>query len=419
MKKSKLQPNNDKFFHSIVENSHDCILIIGNNFKIIYANDEAVRLTGYTQEELIGKDGRKLVADENRVLVADRHLRRLKGEKVPPRYEFRIICKNGEKRDVEIKSALFLGPDGERCIIAQLLNITDLKRTENERKLYEERLSALNLLSGKLNAATNVCEVCELTMNAMEKILGFEHAEFLLKEKGLLRVAYYRGYPDPVACLPLKGKGKRRGITIKAAQKRIPIVVSDVNRDKDYVKVIKDTKSELAVPIIVEGKVFGVLNVESTKADAFGEKDVKLLQILAADAAITIGNILKRDEIRKRNSNLALLLKTSAELIPSTTLRNSLQVIIQVIKECGWQRIVLFVSDGNIKTVKPEDIITAGFTKKEQSLTNKLLEQIIQKCFGPGYSQFKIGEFYFIPRCASRYRKNGRKTLCSQQAITC
>ena len=409
MKKPEAQSNNEKFFRSVVENSHDCILIIGDNYKIIYANDEAVRLTGYSQEELVGQDGRKLVADENKVLVTDRHLRRLKGEKVPSRYEFRIVCKNGEKRDVEIKSALFLGPDGERCIIAQLLNITDLKRTENERKLYEERLSALNLHSGRLNAATNVGEVCELTMNAMEKILGFEHAEFLLKEKGLLRVAYYRGYPDPVACLPLKEKGKRRGITIKAAQKRIPIVVSDVDKDKDYVKVIKDTKSELAVPVIVEGEVFGVLNVESTKAAAFDEKDVKLLEILAADAAITIGNILKREEIKKRNSNLALLLKTSAELIHSTSVNNCLQVIVHAIRECGWQRVVLFVSDGNMETVKPEDIITAGFTEKEQSLIDKLLGQIIQKCFGLEYARFKIGEFYFLPWRASRRRKNGSK----------
>ncbi len=388
--------NSEKLFRSIVENSHDCILIVDGNSKIIYVNEEAVRLTGYSQKELVGQDGRKLLAEETKSLVLDRNQRRLKGENVPQRYEFLIKRKDGEKRAVEIKSTLFLGSDGEKRIIAQLLNIADLKKAENAKKQYEERLSALNSYSSRLNAATAVREVCELTLDAMEKILGFQHAEFLLKENELLRVFSYRGYPDPVNCLPLKKTGNRKGITIKAAQKRAPVLVSDVRKNKDYVKVIKGVKSELAVPIMVDDEVFAVLNVESKKAAAFDEKDLISLEILAANASVAIGNILKREEVKKRNGSLALLLQNSADLIHSTCLRDCLQLIVNAVKECGWKQVVLFVNEGNTETVESGDVITAGFADKERLLISKLLGQIIEKCFGPDYAQFMLGEFYLL-----------------------
>ena len=301
------------------------------------------------------------------------------------------------------------------------VDITKQKRMESERKLYEERLSALNSYSGKLNASVNVNEVYRLTLNAMLQILGFECTEFLINDKGRLRTFYRLGYPDAINVdLPLNGKGKHRGVTVRAAQKRTPIVVSNVEKNENYIALIKEMKSELAVPVIVEDKVFGVLNVESTREAAFDEKDVKLVQILAANAAVAISNILKRDEIEKGNSSLALLLKTSAELIHSTDPRLCLRVMVDAIRGCGWNQVVLSTKVDDIGTMKPEDIITAGLTEKEQeSWVNKLSERVWKKSFGGEYTRFKIGEFYFLPCHDPWVRKNfAEKHVVSKSSPT-
>ncbi len=267
-----------------------------------------------------------------------------------------------------------------------------------ERKQYAERLTALNSYSGKLNSAVDIGEVFRLTLEAMQEILGFECTEFLINDKGRLRTFCRLGYPNADKVdLPINGTGERRGVTVEAARKRTPQLVSDVAVNKDYVAIVEETKSELAVPVIVEGKVFGVLNVESEKTAAFSERDSKLLQILAANAAIATSNVLKREEIRRRNSTLALLLKNSAELIHSSDLKLCLRAMVNAIRECGWRQVVLS-SNTSTARLKSEDMISAGVKTQERKMwIDRLSSTIWKKNAAEDYARFKIGEFYFFP----------------------
>jgi len=262
----------------------------------------------------------------------------------------------------------------------------------------EERLSALNFYGGKLNTASNLQQVYELTLDAAEQILGFEYTSFLVVEKDNLQVVAHRGYTAPLSFkLPLDGS--KKGITVKAANTRKPILVSDVEKDGDYVEGASGIQSELAVPIETEDKVLGVLNIESTKLDAFDESDATLLQILASHTATAISNIEKRQEIEKRSSQLASLMKSSAEMIRSTDLRQRLEKIAEAIRELGWQRAVISVRDENLDIVRPEDIVTAGLTPEETEFlwTNRQPGEVWRERFGPEFERFKIGEFYHLP----------------------
>lgn len=297
------------------------------------------------------------------------------------------------------------------------MDITDHKRIENERKLYAERLSALDSYSCRLNAAVDVDGICRLTLEAMRKILGFECTEFLINRKGRLQTFCRLGYPEVMRVdLPLNVKGKRGGVTVRAAVERMPIVVSDVKKNEDYIPIVKEMKSELAVPVMVEDGVFGVLNVESRKPKAFDEKDVKLLQILSANAAVAISNILKREAIRKGNNSLALLLQTSAKLVHSSDPSDFLRVMVDAIRECGWNQVVLSTNvDDEQKTVKPEDIIAAGVTKKEaKSWINKISRRDWKKFSEQDYARFRISEFYFFPWYDPLVRANWAESCVSE-----
>jgi len=67
-----------------------------------------------------------------------------------------------------------------------------------------------------------------------------------------------------------------------------PLVVSDVERDERYVMINPTTRSELAVPLVTENQVIGVLNLESTRVGAFSEDDVYLLTAVARQVADSI-----------------------------------------------------------------------------------------------------------------------------------
>ncbi|MCP4416623.1 MAG: GAF domain-containing protein, partial [Chloroflexi bacterium] len=67
-------------------------------------------------------------------------------------------------------------------------------------------------------------------------------------------------------------------------------LVKNVDEDPDYLSSHEATRSELAVPIMLEKEVVGVINVEHSEYDAFDDDNTQALEALAAQAAIALQN---------------------------------------------------------------------------------------------------------------------------------
>jgi len=277
-----------------------------------------------------------------------------------------------------------------------------VKERTTELMKEEKRSRALGLHSAKLNAAKTLDEVYEQTLDAMEKTLGFSHASFLIVQNGKLRLGPQRGYETPLDFeLPLDcSKG---GVTVRAAVTRKTLLLPDVSKDKGYVRgsglTAPTARSELAVPVIAEDRVLGVLNVESEKLAGFGERDAALLDVLASHAATAIINIMQRNELEKRNVQQGSLMKSSAEMIHSVDIHQRLQAILDAIRGLGWGRVVLSLTDENFNILKPEDIVGSGLTQEEKFYLweHRKPGTVWIERFGPQFERFKIGEFYYLP----------------------
>jgi len=295
----------EKLYRCVVDNSHGGLLIVNDKFKFIYVNDELSNILGYRKDEIIGQDFRKFLDEESIPLVVNRYLRRQRGEKVPSRYEFKIVRKDGEKRIVEIRSMAVPNRQGKMLTVAQILDIT-------ERRRFEERLSTLNRYGQNLSMAKSMKEIYKLTLEAMEKILGFEFSDIFIIEGGMLRLKGHKGYSN-VSTLDLQLNG-RRGVTVKVAKLGKSILIPDVRKEENYIESAENIRSELAVPMKIGDKVIGVLNVESKRLNAFDENDKKLLEILASHAAIAITNLKKQQTLSALNEYAQNLNK--AEKLP-------------------------------------------------------------------------------------------------------
>ena len=170
-------------YRAIVENSHAGILVVGEDYKFSYVNDTLCNMLGYTREELIGHDFREFLDEGSRKLVADRYVRRQRGEDVPPRYEFNVVRKDGEKRCVEISSAVMKDSKGNMMTISQLLDITERKKAEEER---------LRLATGVYQAAEEIIITdtdgnIQYVNPAFEKITGYSRDEVIGKNPRILK----------------------------------------------------------------------------------------------------------------------------------------------------------------------------------------------------------------------------------------
>ena len=87
----------------------------------------------------------------------------------------------------------------------------------------------------------------------------------------------YAGKPSPHTRIPLG-----RGICGAAASEKASIIVDDVNADPRYLACSLETRSEIVVPIMLDGEVLGELDIDSDARAAFTDADRALLERVAA-----------------------------------------------------------------------------------------------------------------------------------------
>jgi PAS domain S-box-containing protein len=283
-KGEELLRESEERFRGLFEGIQDPVgIFVGREGCLIDYNTAFKKLSGYTDEELNGKVFLDFVHPDDHAMVLEKYQTKYSEEELPLVYEIRGLNKKGESIPLELSVSTYKKK-------GRVIGIEVIHRDIAGRKRYEERLSALNTYSRDLNMAENREEIYRLTLDAMQKVLGFEYADFFMVDKSLLCIADQRGYPEPFP-LELPLDGSKKGISIKAVKTGNSIVVHDVRKNMDFVEGLPGILSELAVPIKDGQKTFGVLNVESRKLNAFDEKDLELLEILASHAATAISNL--------------------------------------------------------------------------------------------------------------------------------
>jgi len=275
----EIRESQEKFRRLFLHNP-EAAVYLDSDFCILEVNPRFSKLFGYSLDETKGRRLLELIVPENKKEEGEMLDRQAK--KAYTYHDTVRKRKDGTLVPVSISAAPINVGD-------QTMGYVGLYRDITEAKRYEGSLSALNAYSRDLNMAKSMEEICELTLDAAEKTLGFEFADFLIIEGNVLRVVDNRGRPGDLSIeLPLDGD---RGITVKAAKTGKPILVPDISKEEAYIEFGADILSELGVPIKIGDRVLGVLNVESKRLNAFNEKDQELLEILASHAATAISNL--------------------------------------------------------------------------------------------------------------------------------
>lgn len=100
-------------YRSAIESSPEALAIIDNAYCFTFANQEFARLTGYTRDELIGMDFRKLIAPEQVPVMEDYYLRRQRGEAISQQYNrVTILTAQGTHKDLEMDTSVWWDENG-------------------------------------------------------------------------------------------------------------------------------------------------------------------------------------------------------------------------------------------------------------------------------------------------------------------
>src|SRR5271169_4295476 len=150
---------------------------------------------------------------------------------------------------------------------------------ENARLFQQVKAQAdtLLLLSEVGRETGSILDVEELLRRAAEqtkRVIDYQILSIMLYDEEqkvfLHRVDVKHGHQ-------VQGKlrvAASEGIVGAAATRKEPVLVPDVTADPRYVMVNPETRSELAIPMIHQGKVIGVLDLESPQLNYFTEEHV-------------------------------------------------------------------------------------------------------------------------------------------------
>lgn len=198
-------------------------------------------------------------------------------------------------------------------------DLADLKRRH-------ARLELLYQVSNVIHSTLEPEAALKLILREAIRLTGASSGSVVLinPTNGFLEIQAAEGLPAGAAALKLR---VGEGITGSVARAGEPARVGDVTADRRYVMVHPGVKSELAVPLEVQGEVRGVLNVDSDRREAFSGSDQELLQALAIEAARVIHNTWLYEQLRLKAQLFESLVSVGQVINSTLNMDDALKVI--------------------------------------------------------------------------------------------
>lgn len=163
---------------------------------------------------------------------------------------------------------LVLGLPAYFCGMAEDLTIL---QSADKAAQYQSLLPQIEaLIHGETDLTANLANICA----ALKEQFKWFWVGFYLEKNNQLVLGPFQG---PVACTRI-GLGK--GVCGAAWEQEKTLVIPDVEAFPGHIACSSLSRSEIVVPLLHEGKVVGVLDVDSEELDQFDDTDAKYLEQL-------------------------------------------------------------------------------------------------------------------------------------------
>jgi len=245
---------------------------------------------------------------------------------------------------------------------------------ETERRALEKEV--LLEVAKTFSAPLDLDEVIEAIFKSLRQVVNYDAAAIYLVNRSslALELVSQTGYPPGADDAFRLQVGQ--GIVGWVAKTGDSLIVPDVKRDPRYVAARPQTRSELAAPLIVEGRTIGVFNLENDLDDAYHEGHLELVSAFASQAAVAIERgrltreLLERRRLEKelaiaRDIQLSFLPKRDPE-VPGFDLAGTAQTHDEVggdyfdFIRVSETRLGIAIADVSGKGI-PAALIMAGF----------------------------------------------------------
>ena len=301
-----------KQLDAIVDNSSLGIALSHSDGKFIKTNAALENLLEYSKEELLDLTIKDVSLKEDEVITND-HLQKL-NEGTIDKFTINKKYKSKQGKVIWAKTSVAAVRNPNNSIRYRVALVEDISEELKKGALLE----ALNNLMSSILGKTDIYEIAwEITKNTIG-LLGFEDCVIYLLNEDKNELNQIAAYGEKLlGKLSVKNKitiplGK--GIVGTVAENGIPEIIGDTSKDSRYIIDDKRRYSEIAVPIIADNEIIGVIDSEHSSKNFFTNDHLKTLQTIASLAATQLKNALSlklKEKAEKEKGVLLVDLKKS------------------------------------------------------------------------------------------------------------
>jgi PAS domain S-box-containing protein len=279
----------ERYYGSLFEDIAAVICTVNSKGIITYTNKHVEKISGYTVKELVGKRFFNIIAPESRNKVKEEFRKLKMGRKMKP-YELTIFDKKGAHIYLKVSASPIKHNGRVIGMLGVATDITEHKSNVNYLSKMVKELSLICEISKELTSIVDVDILFSKILMHLSKTFGYERTGILMIDEITNELSIHattKPFPKWRTAKKIK---LGQGITGHAAKTGKYCLANDVTKNPKYMPLDKKTKSEIAVPLKLGEKIIGVINIESYKKNTFDDDDIRILTLIANQAAIAIEN---------------------------------------------------------------------------------------------------------------------------------
>jgi len=228
-------------------------------------------------------------------------------DRTPYEIEHRISMRDGRIKHVQERCETFYDADGRHLrSVGTVQDITDRKSIEQMLQRQLKVMTALSDIGMAISSSLDVRVTLNILLERLVSQLGVDAADMLIFDPDTLHLNWAASVGFRTPSIRLSSVRLGKGHAGRAAYERRTIIVRDLGDTLTRALREEDFKSCVAVPLIAQGKVKGVLEIfHRSPLEPSGEW-LSFLELMSAQAAIAIDNATMFESLQKSNMELTL-----------------------------------------------------------------------------------------------------------------
>jgi PAS domain S-box-containing protein len=346
-----------------VDQAPAAILWIRPDGSFYSVNDTACELLGYSRAEFLALPSMSKIDPNMIPSVWAFHWRKVKQEK---RFIIETEYRTSSGRLIPMEvTANYLQYGDQEFNYVFARDISERKQAELMRERFTVQLRTAAEISEQVGAILDPDDLLNAVIPLMKDRFDLYHAHvYVLEDEDLvLRAGYGRIGHIMVQQGHKIALHHPRSLVARAARNREIVAINDVSKAPDFLPnmLLPQTRSEVAVPIVIGDQVLGVFDVQSDQLDYFSEPDLDVFRTLSGQLA----NALYSATLFERQASVREEYRNSAETV-------------RAIFNAMTEGIMVTDMMGRIVDLNDAALEVYGYDDREELLGRSVMELVTQ-----------------------------------------